>query len=43
MSAHDLINLLSGLRKRDKIRGLSNIISLFRNELNEVNYTGARM
>ena len=43
MSAHALLNLLNELRKRDKMRGLSSIISLFRNELNKFNNTGARM
>ena len=33
MSAHVLLNLLNELRKRDKMRGLPNILSLFRNEL----------
>ena len=33
MSAHVLFNLLIELRKSDKMRGLSNILSLFRNEL----------
>ena len=32
MSAHVLLNLLNELRKRDKMRGLSSIISLFPNE-----------
>ena len=32
MSAHVLLNLLNELRKRDKIRGLPSILSLFRNE-----------
>ena len=31
MSAHVLLNLLNELGKRDKKRGLSNILSLFRN------------
>ena len=34
MSAHVLLNLLNELRKRDKIRGLPSILSLFRNEFN---------
>ena len=34
---------LNELRKRDKMRGLSSILSLFRNEFNEFNNTGARM
>ena len=29
MSAHVLLNLLGELRKRDKMRGLSSILSLF--------------
>ena len=32
MSAHVLLNLLNELGKRDKMRGLSSILSLFRNE-----------
>ena len=43
MSTHVLLNLLNELRKRDKMRGLSTILSLFRNEFNELNNTGARM
>ena len=43
MSAHVLLNLLNEQRKRDKIRGLSSILSLFRNVFNKVNNTGARM
>ena len=43
MSAHVLLNLLNELRKRDKMRGLSSILSLFRNEFNKFNNTGARM
>ena len=30
MSAHVLLNLLNELRKRDKMRGLPSILSLFR-------------
>ena len=33
MSAHVLLNLLNKLGKRDKMRGLPSILSLFRNEL----------
>ena len=33
MSAHDLLILLNELGKRDKMRGLPSILSLFRNEL----------
>ena len=43
MSAHVLLNLLNELRKRDKMRGLPSILSLFRNKFNEFNNTGARM
>ena len=37
MSAHVLVNLINELRKSDKIRGLSSILSLFCNEFNEFN------
>ena len=43
MSAHNLLNLLNKLRKNDNMRGLLNILSLFRNELNTFNNTGAQM
>ena len=43
MSAHVLLNLLNELRKRDKMRGLPSILSLFRNEFDKFNNTGARM
>ena len=43
MSAHVLLNLLTELGKRDKMRGLPNILSFFRNELNKFNNTRARM
>ena len=43
MSAHVLLNLLNGLRKRDKMRGLLSISSLFRNEFNKFNYKRAQM
>ena len=44
MSAHMLLNLLNELRKRDKMRGMPSILSLFRNEFkNKFNNTGARM
>ena len=42
MSAHVLLNLLNKLRKRDKMRGLPNLLSLFCNEFNKLNNTGAR-
>ena len=34
MSAHVLLNLLNELGKRDKIRGLPSILSIFGNEFN---------
>ena len=43
MGAHVLLNLLYELRKRDKLRGLPRILSLFRNEFNTFNNTRARM
>ena len=43
MSVHVLLNLLNELGKRDKMRGLPSILSLFRNEFNKFNNTGARM
>ena len=50
MGDHVLLNLLNELKKRDKMRGLprlfrglSSILSLFRNEFNKFNITGARM
>ena len=43
MSAHVLLNLLNELRKRDKMRGLPNILSLFRNEFNKFKNTRPRM
>ena len=43
MSAHVLLNLLNELRKRDKVRGLPLIISLFLNAFNKFNNTGAWM
>ena len=43
MSAHVLLNLLNELGKRDKMRGLPSILSLFRNELNKFNKTTAQM
>ena len=43
MSAHVLLNLSNELRKRDKMRGLPSILSLFRNEFSKVNKTRARM
>ena len=43
MSAHVLLNLLNMLGKRDKMRGLPSILSLFRYGFNKFNNTGARM
>ena len=37
MSAHVLLILLNELGKRDKMRGLPSILSLFRNEFNKFN------
>ena len=37
MSAHVLLNLLNQLGKRDKMRDLSSILSLFCNKLNKFN------
>ena len=42
MSAHVLLNLLNELRKREKMRGLQSILSLFRNGFNKFNNTGPR-
>ena len=41
MSGHVLLNLFKKLRKRDKMRGLPSILSLFHNEINELGNTGA--
>ena len=41
MSAHVLLYLLNELGKRDKMRGLPSILSLFRNEFNKFNNTRA--
>ena len=43
ISAHVLLKLLNELGKRDKIRGLPSILSIFRNEFNKFNNTKARM
>ena len=37
MGDHVLLNLLYELGKRDKMRGLPSILSLFRNEFNKLN------
>ena len=41
MSAHVLLILLNELGKRDKMRGLPSILSLFRSEFNKFNDTRA--
>ena len=41
MSDHDLLNLLNELGKRDKMRGLPNILLVFRNKFNKFNKSGA--
>ena len=43
MRAHVLLNLLNKLGKRDKMRGLPSILSLFLNKFNKFNNTRARM
>ena len=43
MSTLVLLNLLNKLRRRDKMRGLPSILSLFRNEFNIFNDTRALM
>ena len=43
MSVHVLLNLLNELGESDKMRGLSSILSLFRNEFNKFNNTRAQM
>ena len=43
MRAHVLLNLINELRKRGKMRGLPNILFLFRSEFNKFNNTGARI
>ena len=43
ISAHVLLKLFNELGKRDKMRGLPSILSLFRNEFNKFNNTRARM
>ena len=37
-----MLNLLNGLGKRDKMRGLPSILSLFRNACNRFNNTRAQ-
>ena len=43
MSAHVLLNTLNELGKRDKMRGLPSILSLFPKEFNKFYNTRARM
>ena len=43
MRAQVLLNLLNELGKSNKMRGLPSILSLFRNEFNKFNNTGARI
>ena len=43
MHAHVLLNLLNELWKRDKMRGLSSILSFFRNKFNKFYNTGGGM
>ena len=43
MSAHVSFDLLNELWKRDKMRGLPSILSLFRNDFNKFNNTRARI
>ena len=43
MRARVLLNVLNELKKRDKMRGLPSILSLFRNEFNKFNNTGTRI
>ena len=43
MSARVLLNLFNESGKRDKMRGLPSILSLFRNEFNKFNNARVRM
>ena len=43
ISAHVLLNLLNELGKRDKMRGLPSILSLFGNKFNKFNNSRERM
>ena len=43
MSAHVLFNLFNKLGKRDKMRDLPSILSLFRNSFNKFNNARAQM
>ena len=43
MRAHVLLNVLTELRKKDKMLGLPSILIHFRSKFNKFNNTGARM
>ena len=43
ISTHVLLNLLNELGKKDKMRGLPSILSLFRNEFIKLNNTRAQV
>ena len=43
MCVHVLLNLLNEFVKRDKMRGLPSMLSLFYNEFNKFINTGARI
>ena len=43
MSDHVLVNLLNELMQRDKMQSVSRFLSLFHNEFNTFNNTGAGM
>ena len=43
MNAPVSLNVSNELEKRDKMRGLLSILSLFRNKFNDFNNTGAQM
>ena len=43
INAHVLLKFLNELGKRDKMRGLSRVLSLFRNDFNQFNNTRERM
>ena len=43
MSAHSLLNLVNEVGKSDKVRGLSSILTLFRNKFTKFNNAGARV
>ena len=43
MSVHELLDLINEWSKRDQMRGLLSISSLFRNGFSKFNKTGARV